>query len=149
MSITLTEAAEKTGVSKSTLTRKIKAGDLSATRSDDNKTYLVDEAELTRVYPLVSVHHDESQATPNSPNASPPHPDHAVLQLKLDMLEQQLEHERQSSRRQIEDLQGQRDRWQKEAEDWKQTNANNQVLLLTHESNQPKRAGLLSALFGR
>ena len=48
MAITLTEAVDLTGKSKSTLTRAITSGKLSANRSEDGKTYEVDEAELAR-----------------------------------------------------------------------------------------------------
>ena len=46
----LSEAAEQVGVSKSTLFRAVRAGRLSATRTDDGQ-FLVDAAELFRVYP--------------------------------------------------------------------------------------------------
>ena len=46
----LSEAAEQIGVSKSTLFRAIRAGRLSATRTDDG-LFLIDAAELFRVYP--------------------------------------------------------------------------------------------------
>src|SRR5690349_23737960 len=46
----LSEAAEQVGVSKSTLFRAIRAGRLSATRTDDG-LFLIDAAELFRVYP--------------------------------------------------------------------------------------------------
>ena len=40
--------------------------------------------------------------------------------------------------------------WREEAKDWKQTSSNNQVLLLEYETKEElKRAGLLSAIFGR
>src|SRR4051794_5254783 len=46
----LSEAAERVGVSKSTLFRAVRAGRLSATRTDDGQ-FLVDPAELSRAYP--------------------------------------------------------------------------------------------------
>ena len=46
----LSEAAEQVGVSKSTLFRAVRAGRLSATRTDDG-LLLIDAAELLRVYP--------------------------------------------------------------------------------------------------
>jgi excisionase family DNA binding protein len=46
----LSEAAEQVGVSKSTLFRAVRAGRLSATRTDDG-LFLIDAAELFRVYP--------------------------------------------------------------------------------------------------
>jgi hypothetical protein len=50
MEYTLTEAAEKAGVNRATLFRAIKRGRLSGRRQDDG-SWLVDAAELHRVYP--------------------------------------------------------------------------------------------------
>ena len=47
----LSEAAEQVGVSKSTLFRAIRAGRVSATRTEDG-LFQVDAAELFRAYPL-------------------------------------------------------------------------------------------------
>jgi excisionase family DNA binding protein len=47
--LTLGQAARLTGTSKTTLTRAIKAGRLSATRREDGG-YEIDPAELSRVY---------------------------------------------------------------------------------------------------
>src|SRR5215212_8730622 len=47
--ISLREAAEQTGLSKSTLFRAIRAGRLSATRTEDGQ-FLIDPSELFRVY---------------------------------------------------------------------------------------------------
>jgi excisionase family DNA binding protein len=47
--LTLGQAARLAGVGKTTLTRAIKSGRLSATRRDDG-SYAVDAAELARVY---------------------------------------------------------------------------------------------------
>ncbi len=49
--LTLGQAARMTGTSKTTLTRAIKAGRLSATRHDDG-SYAIDPAELTRAYSI-------------------------------------------------------------------------------------------------
>lgn len=48
--LSLAEAASRVGKSKPTLQRAIKAGRLSASR-DDHGAYLIDPAELARVYP--------------------------------------------------------------------------------------------------
>jgi hypothetical protein len=50
MQLTLGQAARTAGVGKTTLARAIKAGRLSATRREDGG-YLIDPAELCRVYP--------------------------------------------------------------------------------------------------
>jgi hypothetical protein len=49
--VSLGQAAKLAGLGKTTLTRAIKAGRLSATRRDDGG-YQIDVAELERVYPL-------------------------------------------------------------------------------------------------
>jgi len=49
--LTLGQAARLTGTSKTTITRAIKAGRLSATRRDDGG-YRIDPAELARVYEI-------------------------------------------------------------------------------------------------
>ena len=51
MSYTLGQAARATGKTKPTIARAIKLGRLSASRADDG-SYLIDPAELHRVYPL-------------------------------------------------------------------------------------------------
>jgi hypothetical protein len=51
MALTLGQAARLTGHGKSTLTRAIKAGRLSASRRDDG-SYEIDPAELSRVYSI-------------------------------------------------------------------------------------------------
>ena len=47
----LAQAAQAAGKSKPTISRAIKAGRLSATRTDDG-SYAIDPAELARVFPL-------------------------------------------------------------------------------------------------
>jgi hypothetical protein len=49
--VTLGQAARLTGLGKTTLTRAIKAGRLSASRRDDG-SYEIDPAELSRVYSI-------------------------------------------------------------------------------------------------
>lgn len=51
MSYTLGQAARATGMSKPTIARAIQKGKVSATRGDDG-AYVIDPAELHRVYPL-------------------------------------------------------------------------------------------------
>lgn len=62
--LTLTEAAEQIGKSKSTLTRAIKSGRLSAHRNEHGD-YRVEPSELFRVFNPVT-NHDEPQAAPTT-----------------------------------------------------------------------------------
>src|SRR3954451_12203495 len=59
--VTLGEAARLTRLNKSTLSRAVKAGRLSATRRDDG-SFFVDGSELERVFPI--------GAAPDAPAAS-------------------------------------------------------------------------------
>lgn len=76
MSWSITRAAREAGLSKSTISRAIKAGRLSAGRQEDG-TYLIDPAELFRVYPRGGAHppdnprHDAPRNPPEQPPATP------------------------------------------------------------------------------
>lgn len=65
--LTLTEATEQTGKSKSTLVRAIKSGKLSAQRNEHGD-YRVEPSELFRVYKSVT-HHDEPSSEPEGQSA--------------------------------------------------------------------------------
>ncbi len=111
MSWSISQAAKETGLSKSTISRAIKAGRISALREDDG-SYLIEPAELFRVYPrgvaqpspdmrreAVRNSHEEARATRSS--------DVEILQVKLAMTEAMLQQEKENSRRQqetVEDL---------------------------------------------
>ena len=137
MSITLTEAVKITGKSKSTLTRAIASGKLSASRSEDEKTYMVDESELARVFPFVSVNH-------GSPDGSPPvtNPESLPVELELALVKTQIAEIKQMHRREVDRMESQIDDLKQERDDWK-TQASNQTLLLRHEQERqvepPKR----------
>ena len=118
-SMTLSQAAKVSGKSKSTLSRAIKMGRLSATRLEDGN-FSIDPAELFRAYP----------ATPSNPyderhieQGATPIP--AELQNRISMLELLLEKERETVAREREisarereisaDLKEDRDRWRQQA----------------------------------
>ena len=126
MTITLTEATEKTGKSKSTLTRAINSGKLSATRSDDGKTYQVEESELARVFPLTNVNHDSPDDSPsvNQPESVP-------ASAQLELVQDQIEEIKRIHRREVERMEAQIDDLRQDRDDWK-TQASNQTLLLKH-----------------
>ena len=67
--LSLREAAEQTGVAKSTIFRAIKAGRLSAPRTDDGN-FAIDPAELFRVYPPKGV--GETASSPERNEAGRP-----------------------------------------------------------------------------
>lgn len=111
MSWSISRAAKETGLSKSTISRAIKAGKISASRQDDG-AYLIEPAELFRVYPR-SVAQRTSEArhdalrNPHEEAPATHSKDMEILQVKLAMTEAMLSQERENSRRQqetVEDL---------------------------------------------
>jgi len=110
--ISLGQAAKLAGVGKTTLSRAIKAGKLSANRRDDG-SYEIDPAELGRVYEIKSetpetvtgtrpvVHHTTPAVTPA-----------ATTQVELTGARQLID----LLKAQVEDLRGDRDGWRQQAE---------------------------------
>ncbi len=104
--LTLGQAARLTGTSKTTLTRAIKGGRLSATRREDG-VYAIDPAELTRVYSV-------KVETPATRNATPARDwsDTVALQVEVELLRWALDMLREHTA----ELRHQRDAWQNAAE---------------------------------
>ncbi len=118
--VTLGEAARLTGLGKTTLARAIKAGRLSATKTDTG-SYQIDPAELARAYPFPApaeaagatvaatgplVHHATPNATGETPGAT------AALEAQIAGLREVGE----LLRRQLDDVRDDRDRWRSQAE---------------------------------
>ena len=104
MILTLRQAAELTGKSKSTLTRAIKSGRLSASR-DAEGMYAIDPAELARAYPFVErpeALHDARHGAPRNSETEPD--DAAVLRLRLSLLVDERDRERTAAEREREQL---------------------------------------------
>src|SRR4051812_7141493 len=103
MALSLRQAARTAGVSKSTISRAIQAGRLSATRSDDGG-WSIDPAELCRVYPLASSPvsterpidrpADGSEGQDATPAGTPGPARDSLFETQLDALRQLLEAER-------------------------------------------------------
>lgn len=115
--LTLGQAARLAGVGKSTLTRAIKAGRLSAQRRHDG-SYEIDVAELNRVYPVTPAtgatpgnvaHHAtatrDGGGTPDTPA------DTAALRAQIDGLREML---RRADQR-ADELRHERDTWREQA----------------------------------
>ena len=97
---TLRQAAELTGKSKSTLTRAIKSGRLSASWSEEG-TYAIDPAELARVYTFK----ESLGALHDAPRNSKIKPDDAALvHLRLSILIDERNRERTTAEREREQL---------------------------------------------
>jgi excisionase family DNA binding protein len=113
--LSLREAADACCVSKSTILRAIKSGRISAPRTDDGG-YAIDPAELHRVYPPRNAANlgRNGSAGQDAPSAAT----HATadgtpaLQAAIEGLKAQLA----LMREQLDDVKGQRDGWQKQAE---------------------------------
>lgn len=106
--LTLRQAAGLTGKSKSTLTRAIKAGRLSASR-DAKGIYAIDPAELARAFPFKPAQgagggapHDAPDGAPRNKDATPD--DAATLRLKLSFLVEERDRERNAAERECEQL---------------------------------------------
>ena len=135
MKHTLGQAAKACDVSKSTLSRWIQKGRISAERQEDG-SFLIDASELNRIKEL------QQQAVAGNGSGTPPMQQSEtpyevkVLQLKVDMMREQMDtlrQEREQDRRQheriLEDLRQDRDAWRTQAE--------RQTLLLTHIQKEP------------
>ncbi|MCU9850618.1 excisionase family DNA-binding protein [Defluviimonas sp. WL0024] len=94
MKLSIGQAAKQTGKSKSTISRAIKTGRLSATRR--GSAYEIDAAELFRVFDATDAqpgHQNDAQPTGTTPQQ--PHDD-----VEVRMLREMLERERET----VEDL---------------------------------------------
>lgn len=88
--LTIGEAAKLTGKSKSTISRAIKSGRISA--STDKSGFQIDVSELTRVFPA-------TVAQPHQSNDPQPHEEHQharadALEIENKMLREMLDRER-------------------------------------------------------
>jgi hypothetical protein len=117
---TIGTAARATGKSKSTISRDIDKGKISAVKNEDG-SFSIDPAELHRVYPAVgsgnglSVGHSndlQSPATLDGTDALATQLQHARERQSL--LESERVREREQLREQIEDLRGRLDRSEEE-----------------------------------
>lgn len=109
--LSLREAADACGVSKSTILRAIKSGRMSAPRTDDGG-YAIDPAELHRVYPPRTTTAPErngamgQDTTPTISGAT------AMLDNEIASLREML----RRADKETEDLREDRDRWRNQAE---------------------------------
>ena len=143
MLLSASQAAKQVGKSVPTITRAIKNGKLSATKTDDGG-YQIDPAELFRVWPAA-----KSDATQETGNATPSvlggatHKNNDVtgaLEAEVQLLKRLLD-DREAT---ISDLREDRDQWRQQA----------QTLLLTNQAQTSSPApdrprGLLELIFGR
>ena len=136
--LTLTQAAQEVGRTRSTLFKAIKAGRLSASK-DEQGHFLIDPVELTRVYNTVNVspvvQSEHSETTQDISEI-------AALRRENELLRKQVEWDR----KQIEREQEQADHWRNQA-----------TLLLTHQPQhvspepvtKPKNSSFWRKIFKR
>lgn len=168
MQFTLSRAAKEAGISKSTLSKALSSGRISGERQEDG-SFRIEPAELFRVFPKRTAEHVRETGLvtvrePPEKQGEQPAADVAILQLKVQMLEEQLareralhEQDRDTARETVADLRKRLDR------------SEERVLALTVVPSPPAappatvaevatpapavpprpRGGLLSRLFGR
>jgi excisionase family DNA binding protein len=113
MHVTLGEAARQSGISKSTISRAIKDGKLSAVRSTDTGSYRIEQSELARYLDATAVARATVETGAMTQSATPmERPETAALEAQIDGLKQVAE----LLRAQLTDALSQRDRWQQQAE---------------------------------
>jgi len=123
--ISLSEAAEAAGVSRSTMLRAIKKGKISAVKNETGG-FEIDLSELCRVWPGASLNKSMTQG--DVPKESSDAPDDATILL----LRAQLEAERQLT----DELRSDRDAWREQAQ---------RLALPKPDTN----VGILARLFGK
>jgi excisionase family DNA binding protein len=105
--LSLRQAAQQVGVSKSTILRAVQKGRLSAARTDDGG-YAIDPSELQRFYGDRAAQQSSTDAMgQDAPGDATP-----ALRAEIDGLKAMLD----MMRDQVDDVRGQRDGWQKQAE---------------------------------
>ena len=115
--LSLREAAKEAAVSKSTILRAVKAGRLSAARTDDGG-YRIDPAELCRVYPPESRATRQNRIGAHGVGQSATAEVIAELRIQNGVLEVQLAALREvlaSERRRAEEIREDRERWHTQA----------------------------------
>lgn len=110
MGYTLGEAAKATGKDKSTISRAIKKGTISAGK-DAHERYDIDPAELHRVYP------PKSEATGEQPLRNGSNALVVYGEATPDFFEfHRMQHELELAQKRIKELEADRDRWHKQAD---------------------------------
>jgi excisionase family DNA binding protein len=115
--LSLREAAKEAGVSKSTILRAVKAGRLSAARTDDGG-YSIDPAELFRVYPPENRATRPDRAGAGAAGHGAPAEAIADLRIQKAVLEAQLAALKDAldcERRRAEEIREERERWHAQA----------------------------------
>lgn len=106
MKLSASQAAKEAGVSVMTITRACKSGRLSY-EGGKGEPYMIDRAELYRVYPPKSDGSGVVQQMLSGATVT----DAKLLEVKLDAADKQIEYLKAA----LDDMRGQRDKWQQQA----------------------------------
>jgi hypothetical protein len=122
--LTLNQAAKAAKKAKSTISKAITSGRLSARRDDKNQCQ-IDTTELFRVFPQeqVEIRYETPEETQKT----------VVLEVTIKYLEKELENLQKERERERAGLEGQLEREKEQANYWRQQATN----LLTHQPQQP------------
>ena len=136
MSYTLGEAAIATGKSKSTLSKAIKAGKITAFKND-NGAFEIEPSELHRLYPPASlaVEENTSKSVDSEQNATPDSIPKNTSNIEV------LEAKLQMANERIDELKADKEKLEVDKEQWRQQATN---LLAA-----PDKRGLLQRIFGK
>ena len=136
MSYTLGEAAIATGKSKSTLSKAIKAGKITAFKND-NGAFEIEPSELHRLYPPapLAIEENTSESIDSEQNATPDLTPKNTSNIEV------LEAKLQMANERIEELKADKEKLEVDKEQWRQQATN---LLAA-----PDRRGLLQRIFGK
>jgi hypothetical protein len=109
--LSLGQAARLTGLGKTTITRAIKSGRLSASRKEDG-SYEIDPAELARVYPFPAPGETVAATVPVVRHATPDVTADAELRHRVTTAEERLTELKVL----VDDLRRDRDAWREQAQ---------------------------------
>jgi hypothetical protein len=125
MKYTIGQAAKLTGKAKSTLSRDVKDGRISAAKNEDG-SYSIDASELQRVYGdelqrngCENTKSNSAQPLNSSDGTGGLQTEIERLRERLSLLDLERDRERRQLADQIEDLKQERRRWQQEADSWR------------------------------
>ena len=142
--LSMKEAADRVGVSKSAIQQRIKNGSLSATRNSKGY-YQIDESELLRVYPSLMVSKvDEMDTAKYIEKTEEKNSIHDAVLFEKDATIARLLSEIEERKSEIGEWKRRHDKMQEQKQEV-QDRLNN---LLTDQSLKTKKKGLLGRLFG-
>jgi len=116
--MTMGQAAKQAGVSKTTLSRAIKSGKISANKND-NGGWDIDPSELFRVYPVTAATGSGNSAVKRNATPSPAPdetPETAVSMARLEAEVGGLKAQMELMREQLDDMKVERGKWQDQAQ---------------------------------